>query len=83
VAKAQMVYTKLREMYATGVEIKSMIASFATDPAFSDAFDELSWNDGFDGTAIASQMLYAVNQLVTAWEANPNWRDLLLLPPLT
>lgn len=62
--------------------IQRLIARFATDQEFSDIFDAVMTSDGFDGTVFISQMLYNVNQTVTTWEANANYRDVLGLPPL-
>lgn len=82
-ADAGQVYNTLRETYFQAKHLQALIQRFSVDQDFSDTFDELSSSDGFDGGAIASQMLYDINQLVTAWESNAAKRDLLLLPPLT
>ena len=79
-ADAGQVLMKVRETYAQCKVVQGLVTRFGTDQAFSDAFDALMMADGFDGTAMISQMLYNVNQLVTAWEANANYRAVLGLP---
>ncbi len=71
------VLTKVREVYNQCKVVQTQIARFGTDQAFSDTFDTIMFAGGFDGTAIISQMLYQIDQLVAAWEANNSWREAL------
>ena len=81
---ASRVLSKCRDVYSICKEIQVLQARFATDQAFSDAFDFLMYIEDpeFDGTVAPSQMIQSVGTLVTAWEASAIIRDALLLPPL-
>jgi hypothetical protein len=81
---AMSVLSKCREVYAVCKQIQVLQARFATDQAFSDAFDYIMYIESpeFDGTVAPSQMIQSVGTLVTAWEASAIIRDALLLPPL-
>ena len=79
-ADAGQVIAKVREVYLQCKTVQTLVARFASDPAFSDEFDRIMGSDGFDGTAAISQMLFNVNALCTAWEANQSYKDVLLIP---
>jgi hypothetical protein len=79
-ADAGSVLPAIRATYNQCKAVQALIVRFGTDQDFSDAFDTLMMSDGFDGTAMVSQMLYNINQLVTAWEANQNYKDVLGIP---
>ena len=80
-ADVASVIPSLRKVYAECKTFLSLTARFS-DGAFQDEFDRQTLFDDFDGGAMPSQMIYAVNQLVTAWEGNPNYRAVLGLLPV-
>jgi hypothetical protein len=70
----------LRTIYAQAKAYKALTASFSSEQAFQDAFDVITLLDE-DYGAIPSQMIYEINQLITAWEGNAAKRLVLGLPP--
>lgn len=80
--EAGAVPTTLRQVYIQMKRVQAITQRFATDQEFSDMFDEIMMSDGFDATIAISQMMYHINQAVSAWESNQTYRDVLLLPPL-
>jgi len=72
----------LRTIYAQAKAYKALTARFATEPAFQDAFDIITFIGEDDYGAIPSQMIYEINQLITAWESSNPKRLVLGLPPV-
>lgn len=81
-ADCASVIPSLRKVYAECKTFLALTARFS-DGAFQDEFDRQTlFYPDFDGGAMPSQMIYQVNQLVTAWEGNNNWRAVLGLAPI-
>ena len=81
-ADAASVIPSLRKVYAECKTFLALTARFS-DGTFQDEFDRQTlFYPDFDGGAMPSQMIYAVNQLVQAWEGNNNYRAVLGLPPV-
>jgi hypothetical protein len=79
-ADAAQVLTKVREVYAQMEIVHNMVDRFSSDQAFSDAFDDIMFSGGFDGTFAISQMFYEINTLRTQWLANQDKKDVLGIP---
>lgn len=75
-ADVASVIPSLRKVYTECKLFLALTARFS-DGAFQDEFDRQTLFDDFDANALPSQMIYAVNQLVTTWEGNPNYRAVL------
>jgi hypothetical protein len=75
-ADVASVIPQLRIVYGVCKRFLALTARFS-DSKFQDEFDRQTLLEDFDGGSMPSQMIYAVNQLVTAWEANQNYKDVL------
>lgn len=78
-ADVARVIPELRAIYNAAKAYKALTTRFS-DPAFQEAFDSITLLDE-DYGAIPSQMIYEVNQLITAWESNVEKRAVLGLTP--
>jgi hypothetical protein len=79
---AGQVINTIQQVYQQIERVRELTARFASDPDFDEMTMNLLYLNGFDGEAIVSQMMYDINQLRTAWLANPNYRKILGLPDL-
>jgi hypothetical protein len=75
-ADVASVIPQLRDVYWKCKNFLALTARFSNS-AFQDEFDRQTLLSDFDGGSMPSQMIYQVNQLVTSWEGNPNYRAVI------